>query len=97
MKHNVLNGLTAVCGTLLPLIASACPMCNTETGQQVRAGIFDENFWTTLAVIVAPFPVLLLAIAIYHYGVPNFRFRWQAGSRPPLQPHAEKTATTPQP
>ena len=41
--------------------ASACPVCDTETGNQVRAGIFCEGFgWNVLAVL-APVPVLLLS------------------------------------
>lgn len=52
---------------LFPLVASACPICNTATGQQVRAGIFGNDFWSTLLVVVSPFPVLLLALAAYQY------------------------------
>ena len=51
----------------------ACPICDTGTGQQVRAGIFDENFWGTLIAVIAPFPVLILVIAAYHFGFPG---RW---------------------
>ena len=52
---------------LFPLVASACPICNTATGQQVRAGIFGNDFWSTLLVVISPFPVLLLALAAYQY------------------------------
>ena len=52
---------------LLPIVASACPICNTATGQQVRAGIFGNDFWSTLLVVISPFPVLLLALAAYQY------------------------------
>ena len=44
------------------LTASACPVCNTETGQEVRAGIFNENFTSTLAATMAPLPVLLASM-----------------------------------
>ena len=56
-----------------PAVAQACTVCNSETGQQVRAGIFGDEFWTTLVGVVAPFPVLLILIAVYHYGVPERR------------------------
>lgn len=52
--------------TLLQAVPiAACPVCNTETGQQVRAGIFGENFTKNLLSIAAPIPLLLLsALAI---------------------------------
>lgn len=52
--------------------AAACTVCDSETGQQVRAGIFADDFWITLAGVIAPFPVLLAIIAVYNYGLPNF-------------------------
>ena len=55
-----------------PLAASACPLCNTPTGQQVRAGIFDHDFGMTLLTVLAPFPVLLLVLAMMHFGLPRF-------------------------
>jgi hypothetical protein len=60
---------------LFPTFAAACTVCDSETGQQVRAGIFGDEFWTTLVGVVAPFPVLLIIIAFYHYGLPSFRAR----------------------
>lgn len=51
----------------VPAWASACPLCDSETGKQVRAGIFGDDFWSTLLVVVSPFPVLLLALAAYQY------------------------------
>ena len=55
--------------------ASACTVCDSETGQQVRAGVFGEGFWSTLAAVIAPFPVFIIAIALYNFGLPTFRFR----------------------
>ena len=75
--------------------ASACTVCDSETGQQVRAGIFGDEFWTTLVGVIAPFPVLLIVIAAYHYGIPNF---WARSSRdaPSSDPnHEGATATSP--
>ncbi|MGV3771744.1 MAG: hypothetical protein ACO1QB_02510 [Verrucomicrobiales bacterium] len=39
----------------------ACPLCNTDTGKQVREGIFGEDFAPNLLAIVAPFPFMLAA------------------------------------
>ena len=57
----------------VPLAASACPLCNTPTGQQVRSGIFDHDFGMTLLTVLAPFPVLVLVLAAMHFGLPRFR------------------------
>ncbi|MDQ3120753.1 MAG: hypothetical protein M3Q89_14500 [Verrucomicrobiota bacterium] len=46
---------------LLPSLTVACTVCNTDTGQQVRGGIFGDDFWSTLLAVALPFPVLLLA------------------------------------
>jgi hypothetical protein len=51
----------------------ACTVCSSETGAQVRAAIFDDNFWTTLASVAAPFPILLLGLAVYQFGLPPLR------------------------
>jgi hypothetical protein len=43
--------------------ARACPVCNTETGAQVRLKIFGEDFARTLAATLAPVPVLVVVVA----------------------------------
>ena len=50
--------------------ASACPVCDTGTGEQVRAGIFDGNFGSTLFAILLPFPILLGIVLLIHFGWP---------------------------
>lgn len=70
----------AVAVAAVPLAASACPLCNTPTGQQVRAGIFDHDFAMTLLTVLAPFPVLLLVLAAMHFGLPRFGKRAPASS-----------------
>lgn len=54
---------------LLPMAACACPLCDTETGQQVRAGIFSDAFWPTLLTVLLPFPVLLVLLAAMNFGM----------------------------
>ena len=44
--------------------ASACTVCDSDLGEQVRAGIFEENFWRNLFAVVAPFPAVLFAVAV---------------------------------
>ncbi len=72
LGRTCVRGLVSGAVLLRPLMAAACPLCDTESGQQVRAGIFNEEFWTTLLVVASPFPVLLLGIAAYHFGWPPF-------------------------
>lgn len=48
----------------------ACPVCNSETGCQVRAGIFNEEFGPKLFLTLLPFPVFLGIVAAIHFGFP---------------------------
>ncbi len=81
--------LTMAVAALLLSAADACPFCNTETGKQVRAGIFASDFWTTFLVVASPFPVLLLAIAAYH-------FDWlKVGRHSETQPTPASTPSNP--
>lgn len=46
--------------------ATACPMCHSDLGKQVRQGIFDHQFGFNLLATLLPFSILLfLAVAIY--------------------------------
>jgi hypothetical protein len=47
--------------------ANACPLCDTGTGQQVRDGIFNPVFWSTLCAVASPFAALLLILALLHF------------------------------
>ena len=46
--------------------AGACPVCHSETGKQVRAGLFDENFASNLFGSLLPFPIFLGIVAAIH-------------------------------
>jgi hypothetical protein len=50
--------------------APACPLCGTDTGRQVRAGIFGDDFGRNLLLTVLPFAVLLGIVALIHFGLP---------------------------
>ena len=75
--------------------ASACTVCDSEAGQQVRAGIFGDEFWTTLVGVIAPFPVVLAIIAVYNYGLPNFWVRSSDSAGPSSANTANSTITSP--
>jgi len=49
--------------------ASACPFCESETGQQVKAGIFNDQFWMNVLLTLLPFPILLAIVALIYFDV----------------------------
>lgn len=53
-------------GATLPLTALACTVCDSDTGQQVRAGI-AQDFWPTLLALAAPFSLLLLGVFAFNW------------------------------
>lgn len=60
------RALVFIC-TSAPLVAShACTLCDSATGVQVREGIAG-GFGATLLAVLAPFPVLLLAVGLVNY------------------------------
>lgn len=61
--------------TAVASVVSACPLCDTGTGEQVRAGILDGNFVSTLVTVLLPFPILLGVVAMIHFGLPRPRNR----------------------
>lgn len=50
--------------------ASACPVCGTRTGQQVRQGIFESRFAADVFLTLLPFPILLGIVLALHFGFP---------------------------
>lgn len=60
---------------LLAPRAAACPFCDggPDGVNEVRDGVFDENFWPRVAATVAPFPVLAGVVALIHFGPPTYR------------------------
>ena len=55
-----------------PAISSACPICDTSTGQEVRSGITGEGSGTAVVAISFPFIVLLAGLRVYNVGMKNF-------------------------
>ncbi len=85
-------GRITTMATTLPWASSAwaCPLCESETGERVRAGIFDADFGYNLAATLLPFPVLLGVAALIRFG-PR-----PPSCRAPLNPEAD-LADTPTP
>ena len=70
MRASVLTILGWTAGQAVATTVSACPVCDTGTGEQVRAGIFDAEFGRTLVAVLLPFPILLAVVATIHFGLP---------------------------
>jgi hypothetical protein len=47
--------------------ALACPFCESDTAEKVRAGIFNSDFVYHLGVSFAPFPVLIAILFLIYY------------------------------
>jgi hypothetical protein len=54
-------GAVAAAAWLTPATALACPVCETETGRQIRAGIFGAGFAHDVLLSVLPFVVMGVA------------------------------------
>jgi hypothetical protein len=53
----------------LRAVANACPVCDSPTGKEVRAGIFDGRFALTWLEVIAPFPILGVILAALHWSL----------------------------
>ena len=65
MRALVLVLLSAAAGV-------ACPLCDSETGSVVRAGI-AADFGPRLIAVMAPMPIFALVVALLHFGWPPWR------------------------
>ena len=45
-------------------LAHACTVCKSNTAHQVRTGIFQNRFRSTLFQVMLPFPILAAAIML---------------------------------
>ncbi len=87
----MMNRNVATLGSLIVLglnvaSAAACPFCESETGQQVKAGIFNDHFWRNLLLTLMPF-LLLLAVVMGIF-IDDFRFRTQTTPKADAAPPA---------
>ena len=53
--------------------ACACTVCDSATGQQVRAGILDGRFMHTLMLTALPFPILAIACVLIYLAMPDMQ------------------------
>ncbi len=84
--------LVAVAATIAAASsAKACPICNSDTGRQVRGGIGDADFAHNLLVTALPFAVFLAVAALLHFGVP-WRRHGTNPSDPPSRPDTASEA-----
>jgi hypothetical protein len=51
--------------------AAACPLCDSDTGRQVRANLFGPDFGTNLATVLLPFPGLLAMVVLVRAATPG--------------------------
>ncbi len=70
MNRGISSSLAACLLFLRMASAAACPLCNTGTGKQVRAGLFNGHFGTNLLLVLLPIPVFLVIIAFLYFGPP---------------------------
>ena len=74
MPPMLIRFLIPVLAWLVPFSTTrACPFCYSETGQQVRAAIFNDHFALNTAATLLPFPLLLAVVAWIYVGNPFAR------------------------
>ncbi len=88
IRRDFVRTMTLAAALLWTSSAWACPLCESETGERVRAGIFDADFGTNLAVTLLPFPLFLGIVALIHFGPP-----WARGGSGPSTPHGTGDTT----
>lgn len=80
MSRRYTNGVFLTAGVIAALAcmgsASACPVCDSATADEVRAGLTADGMGKTIAAMVAPFVVLVAGVRIYNVGLLHF-FRFQ--------------------
>lgn len=60
--------LATVAACLASSPATACPLCESERADDVRAGLVDEDLGRNLAATVAPFVTLAGLVAAVRFG-----------------------------
>jgi hypothetical protein len=64
-----LFGWVVLAATVLAALpVAACPLCHTETGEAVRAGIFNSQFLPTALAVLSPFPLILAVVVALDRG-----------------------------
>jgi hypothetical protein len=71
--RNVIASTSAFLSVFIAAPARACPVCNTDAGAQVRAGLTDANLATGALAVLLPFLILSGIAAAIHFGLPRSR------------------------
>lgn len=61
-NFTVVRVLGAVLFIFSASASHGCPVCDSAIGEAVRSGIFNDSFLLTFLEVLAPFPVLGLAL-----------------------------------
>lgn len=71
MAQRLRDALVAFCALVTSAPAHACTVCDSPTGHAVRSGLFGAHFLPTLLAVLAPAPVLALAVTSMHLFMPD--------------------------
>jgi len=63
--------IASLAATALASPSIACPVCDSDTGVEVRAGLFNGEFAITAAKVVLPFPVTLALLGALAAAAPS--------------------------
>lgn len=78
MRNTLIVAVSVIWEGMSP--ATACPYCDSEVGRRVSAEIFNSDFWANTFLTLLPIPVMVLIVALIHFGLP-----WPTRRDPPRQ------------
>jgi hypothetical protein len=67
-RNSLLVTAVALVLALAP-VAGACPLCDSGTGEQVRAGIAGDSLPSAVLAVLLPFAVTAGVVAVVHFGI----------------------------
>ena len=68
-RWNSLLVTTVALVLALAPVAGACPLCDSGTGEQVRAGIAGDSLPSALLAVLLPFAVTAGVVMVVHFGI----------------------------
>ncbi len=79
--RTALRRLPCLSSALSTLPCHACTVCQSATGEQVRAGLFNGHFLHTLGVVIAPFPVFAVTLWMFAAKFPEIRIEAERSNK----------------
>ena len=73
MKPPITPAVIALVAAIAHTPARACPVCDSDQGREVRAGVFDENFSLNVAQLLVVFPLTAAILVLACRCVPVSR------------------------